>query len=67
MAKSIEDFLVALDTDSELKAAYEKDPIGTAKAYGLSEEDIQLFKEKNWSEIEKQYNDIKRVPRVVDY
>ncbi|GFD90127.1 hypothetical protein LHL20_02070 [Alteromonas sp. McT4-15] len=67
MAKTLEDFLVELDTNSELLEAYKKDPVATATQYGLSEEDVQLFKDKNWEEIEKRFTDENKAPRVVHY
>ncbi len=67
MAKSIEEFLVELDTNSELLEKYKKDPVGTATKYGLSEEDVKLFEDKNWGELEKRYSDASRAIRVVDY
>jgi hypothetical protein len=67
MAKTLEDFLVELDTNSELLEAYKKDPVATAAQYGLSEEDVQLFKDKNWEEIEKRFTDENKAPRVVHY
>ncbi|BCO20025.1 MAG: hypothetical protein AAF364_16750 [Pseudomonadota bacterium] len=67
MAKTLEDFLVELDTNSELLEAYKKDPVATATKYGLSEEDVQLFKDKNWEEIEKRFTDENKAPRVVHY
>ncbi|WP_338518388.1 hypothetical protein [Alteromonas gracilis] len=65
MAKSLEDFLIELDTNSDLMKAYEKDPVGTAEQYGLSEEDVKLIKDKNWEEIEKRFADQNKAPRVV--
>lgn len=67
MAKSLEDFLIELDTNSDLMKAYEKDPVGTAEQYGLSEEDVKLIKDKNWKEIEKRFADQNKAPRVVHY
>jgi hypothetical protein len=67
MAKSLEDFLIELDTNSDLMKAYEKDPVGTAEQYGLSEEDVKLIKDKNWEEIEKRFADQNKAPRVVHY
>ena len=67
MANSLEDFLIELDTNSDLMKAYEKDPVGTAEQYGLSEEDVKLIKDKNWEEIEKRFADQNKAPRVVHY
>lgn len=67
MAKSIEEFLVELDTNSELLEKYKKDPTGTAKKYGLSEEDVKLFEDKNWEEIERRFSDTSKATRVVSY
>ncbi|MDO6567699.1 hypothetical protein Q4561_11575 [Alteromonas sp. 1_MG-2023] len=35
-------FLITMDKDAKLKQQYLKDPEGTAKAFGLSDEDVQL-------------------------
>jgi hypothetical protein len=67
MANSLEDFLIELDTNSELMQAYKDDPVGTAEQYGLSEEDVKLIKDKNWEEIEKRFADQNKAPRVVHY
>ena len=67
MAKSLEDFLIELDTNSDLMKAYEKDPVGTAEQYGLSEEDVKLIKDKSWEEVEKRFADQNKAPRVVHY
>ncbi len=67
MAKSIEEFLVELDTNSELLEKYKKDPVGTATKYGLSEEDVKLFEDKNWDELEKRFSDASKAVRVIDY
>ena len=67
MAKSIEEFLVELDTNSELLEKYKKDPVGAATKYGLSEEDVKLFEDKNWDELEKRFSDASKAVRVIDY
>jgi hypothetical protein len=67
MANSLEDFLIELDTNSELMQAYKDDPVGTAEQYGLSEEDVKLIRDKNWEEIEKRFADQNKAPRVVHY
>ncbi|OJF68913.1 hypothetical protein BK026_08975 [Alteromonas sp. V450] len=67
MAKSIIDFLVALDTDSKLLESYKKDPVGTAQSYGLAEKDIQLIKEQNWDELSRRYDDTGRAIRIIHY
>lgn len=67
MAKSIEDFLVELDSNSELLKAYKQDPVATAEKFGLSDEDVKLFKDKNWEEIEKRFTDKNKAPRVIHY
>lgn len=67
MAKSIEEFLVELDTNSELMAKYKKDPVGTAKKYGLSDEEVKLIEDQSWDEVEKRFNDTKRAIRIISY
>lgn len=55
MAKSLADFLEELDSNAELKEAYLKDPVATAKSYGLAEADVTLIKNKDWSAVTKQF------------
>ncbi len=43
MAKSIEDFLVELDTNSKLMEAYKNAPVATAKKYGLSADEVKII------------------------
>tara|TARA_B100001063_G_C16597422_1_gene468853 strand:+ start:384 stop:593 length:210 start_codon:yes stop_codon:yes gene_type:complete len=35
-------FLIAMDKDEKLKQQYVSDPKGTAKAFGLSDADVQI-------------------------
>ena len=35
-------FLIAMDKDEKLKQQYVSDPKGTAEAFGLSDEDVQI-------------------------
>lgn len=67
MAKSIVDFLVELDTNSKLMEAYKKDPVATAADFGLSGEELKLIEDKNWEEVSKRFDDIKKAPRVINY
>lgn len=67
MTKSIEEFLVELDTNSELMEAYKEDAVATVTQYGLSKEDVKLFEDKNWEEIEKRFSDETKAPRVINY
>ncbi|BFT29539.1 hypothetical protein D210916BOD24_07150 [Alteromonas sp. D210916BOD_24] len=67
MAKSIVDFLIELDTNSQLMEAYKQDPVATATKYGLSDEDLKLIKDQNWDEVKKRFDDESKVTRVVHY
>jgi len=53
MAKSLADFLEELDSNAELKETYLKDPVATAKAYGLSDEDVKVIQNKDWDTVRK--------------
>lgn len=39
-------FLIAMDKDEKLKQQYVSDPKGTAEAFGLSDEDVQICAKK---------------------
>ncbi len=67
MAKSIEDFLVELDTNSKLLEAYKKDPVATAKNYGLPEDEVQIIADKKWDELSKRFDDTSKTIRVINY
>jgi len=67
MATSIVDFLEELDTDSKLQEAYRSDPVGTAKNYGLSDEDVRLIEDKNWVEVARRFDDLKKTIRIISY
>lgn len=67
MAKSLADFLEELDTNASLKADYMKDAVGTAKAYGLSDEDVATIKNKDWDAVEKQFKALGRDTKVHTY
>lgn len=47
--------------------AYKKDPVATAADYGLSGEELKLIEDKNWEEVSKRFDDIKKAPRVINY
>lgn len=67
MTQSIVDFLEALDTNSKLMEAYKKDPTGTARAYGLEDEDLRLIEEKDWDEVKRRFDDASKATRVINY
>jgi hypothetical protein len=67
MAQSLVDFLEELDSNAELKAAYQKDPVGTAKKNGLSDEDVDIIKNKDWDAVNKQFQDLSKSTKNVDY
>jgi hypothetical protein len=53
MAKSLVDFLEELDSNAELKESYLKDPVATAKKYGLADDDVAIIKNKDWDTVRK--------------
>ena len=67
MAKSIQDFLVGLDTNSKLMEAYKNDPVATAKKFGLSADEVKIIADKNWDELSKRFDDKSRTIRVISY
>lgn len=67
MAKSIQDFMVELDTNSKLMDAYKNDPVATAKKYGLSADEVKIIADQNWDELSKRFDDTSKTIRVVSY
>lgn len=67
MAKSIEDFLVELDTNSKLMEAYKNAPAATAKKYGLSADEVKIIADQNWDELSKRFDDTSKTIRVISY
>ena len=67
MAKSIQDFLVELDTNSKLMEAYKSDPGATAKKYGLPADEVKIIADKNWDELSKRFDDTSKTIRVISY
>lgn len=67
MAKSIQDFLIELDTNSKLMEAYKNDPVATAKKYGLSAEEVKIIADQNWDELSKRFDDTSKTIRVISY
>jgi len=55
MATSLADFLEELDSNAELKEAYLKDPVATATAYGLADEDVNVIKNKDWDTVRQRF------------
>ena len=64
MAKSLVDFLEELDSNAELKESYLKDPVATAKDYGLTDEDVAIIKNKDWDTVRKQFENLGSDPKV---
>ncbi len=67
MAKSIQDFLVELDTNRKLMEAYKSDPVATAKKYGLPADEVKIIAEQNWDELSKRFDDTSKTIRVISY
>jgi hypothetical protein len=64
MARSLVDFLEELDSNAELKESYLKDPVATAKNYGLTDEDVAIIKNKDWDAVQKQFENLGSDPKV---
>ncbi|MFT6343505.1 MAG: hypothetical protein ACJAWQ_000555 [Paraglaciecola sp.] len=64
MAKSLVDFLEELDSNAELKESYLKDPVATAKNYGLTDEEVAIIKNKDWDTVRKQFENLGSDPKV---
>ncbi|MFT6776434.1 MAG: hypothetical protein ACJAV1_000345 [Paraglaciecola sp.] len=67
MAKSLSDFLEQLDSNAELKESYLKDPIATATTYGLTDEDVNVIKNKDWDTIIKRFESSGKRSKVHTY
>jgi hypothetical protein len=67
MAQSIVDFLEELDTNSKLMEAYKQDPVGTARKYGLVDDELRLIEEKDWDEVKRRFDDASKATRVINY
>jgi 1,2-phenylacetyl-CoA epoxidase catalytic subunit len=67
MTKSLADFLEELDSNAELKEAYLKAPVATAKSYGLEEADVTLIKNKDWDAVTKQFESSGNTVKVHSY
>ncbi|WP_339721019.1 hypothetical protein [uncultured Paraglaciecola sp.] len=67
MAKSLADFLEELDSNAELKEAYLKDPVATAKTYGLTDEDVNVIKNKDWDTVKKLFESSGKGSKVHTY
>jgi hypothetical protein len=67
MAQSIVDFLEELDTNSKLMEAYKQDPVGTARTYGLVDDELRLIEEKDWDEVKRRFDDASKATRVINY
>ena len=67
MAKSIQDFVVELDTNSKLMEAYKSAPVATAKKYGLPADEVKIIADKNWDELSKRFDDTSKTIRVISY
>jgi hypothetical protein len=64
MARSLVDFLEELDSNAELKESYLKDPVATAKNYGLTDEEVAIIKNKDWDTVRKQFENLGSDPKV---
>jgi hypothetical protein len=67
MARSLVDFLEELDSNAELKESYQKDPVATAKNYGLTDEEVAIIKNKDWDAIKKQIENLDKSPKVISH
>ena len=67
MAISLVDFLEELDSNAELKESYLKDPVATAKNYGLTDEEVAIIKNKDWDAVKKQFENLDKGPKVISH
>jgi hypothetical protein len=67
MARSLVDFLEELDSNAELKESYLKDPVATAKNYGLTDEEVAIIKNKDWDAVKKQFENLDKGPKVISH
>lgn len=67
MATSLVNFIEELDTNADLKEEYLKDPVGTAKRAGLSDEDVAIIKNKDWDAVSRQFEDMSKSSKSIDY
>ncbi|MCF2949847.1 hypothetical protein L0668_17140 [Paraglaciecola aquimarina] len=65
MSKTLVNFIEELDTNAKLLETYKANPVGTAKDYGLSEEDVKIIEDKNWDELSKRFEDLGKAPRNI--
>jgi hypothetical protein len=56
-SKKTSDFLIALSKSPKLKAAWKKDPVGTMRKAGLSEEAIKALKSGNSDKVAQHLGD----------
>ena len=47
--------------------AYKRDPVATAKKYGLSADEVKIIADKNWDELSKRFDDTSKTIRVISY
>ncbi|WP_293752215.1 hypothetical protein [uncultured Paraglaciecola sp.] len=67
MAKSLVDFLEELDSNAKLKEAYLKDPVATASAYGLADEDVKIIENKDWEVVQKLFEGAGKSTKTISY
>jgi hypothetical protein len=67
MAKSLVDFLEELDSNAELKESYLKDPVATAKDYGLTDEEVAIIKNKDWDTVRKLFEGAGKSIKTISY
>jgi hypothetical protein len=67
MARSLVDFLEELDSNAEFKESYLKDPVATAKNYGLTDEEVAIIKNKDWDAVKKQFENLDKGPKVISH
>lgn len=67
MTITMVDFIEELDTNAKSLDAFKADSVGTAKTFGLSDEDVKLIESQNWKALSQQYEDLGKAARNIRY
>lgn len=65
MSKTLVNFIEELDSNAKLLEEYKANPVDTAKAYKLSDEDVKIIEDKNWDELSKRFEDLGKAAKNV--
>lgn len=67
MSKTLIDFIEELDSNAKLLEEYKANPVDTAKAYKLSDEDVKIIADQNWDDLSKRFEDLGKAGRTIRY